>query len=218
MTLTNCIVAENSAGTCGGGLFSGFNSSVTMTQCAIMSNRARYLGGGTHCYHSSVTLTNCVIARNAAEIHGGGLSCDEADSAMTISNCTIWGNSAGQQGAGVVCFRGGSGTVANSIIWANTATTGNEIYLEQAPTEFSVAYSNVAGGQAVISVEGGSKLDWGKGNITDDPLFADPNNNDYHLMSQAGRWHPDSQTWIQDDVTSPCIDAGDPDSDWKAEM
>jgi len=29
---------------------------------------------------------------------------------------------------------------------------------------------------------------------------------------QAGRWDPNSQTWIQDDVTSPCIDAGDPTS------
>ena len=62
----------------------------------------------------------------------------------------------------------------------------------------------------VISDEGGSILNWGEGNTTDDPLFADPNNDDYHLMSQAGRWDPDSQTWIQDDVTSPCLDAGDP--------
>lgn len=26
------------------------------------------------------------------------------------------------------------------------------------------------------------------------------------------------QSWIQDDVTSPCIDAGDPNSDWSAEL
>jgi hypothetical protein len=30
------------------------------------------------------------------------------------------------------------------------------------------------------------------------------------LKSQSERWDPNSQTWIQDDVTSPCIDAGDP--------
>jgi len=35
---------------------------------------------------------------------------------------------------------------------------------------------------------------------------------DYHLKSQAGRWDPVSESWIQDDVTSPCIDAGDPNS------
>ena len=32
---------------------------------------------------------------------------------------------------------------------------------------------------------------------------------DYHPKSQAGRWDPSAKTWIQDDVTSPCIDGGD---------
>ena len=33
---------------------------------------------------------------------------------------------------------------------------------------------------------------------------------DYHLQAQGGRWHDVTQTWVMDDVTSPCIDAGDP--------
>ncbi|MHC4561043.1 MAG: hypothetical protein ACYS80_27505, partial [Planctomycetota bacterium] len=62
--------------------------------------------------------------------------------------------------------------------------------------------------------------------IDGDPCFAslgywDPNgttedanddfwvDGDYHLKSQAGRWNSNSQTWVLDDVTSPCIDAGD---------
>ena len=78
-----------------------------------------------------------------------------------------------------------------------------------------VLYSNVEGGF------------FGEGNIDIDPLFADsgywdPNGTpddasddfwiegDYHLKSQAGRWDPNSQSWVVDDVTSPCIDAGDP--------
>jgi hypothetical protein len=35
---------------------------------------------------------------------------------------------------------------------------------------------------------------------------------DYHLKSQAGRWDPNTGSWVQDDVTSLCIDAGDPNS------
>ena len=35
---------------------------------------------------------------------------------------------------------------------------------------------------------------------------------DYHLKCQAGRWDPNTGTWVKDDVTSPCIDAGDPNS------
>jgi hypothetical protein len=81
----------------------------------------------------------------------------------------------------------------------------------------SVEYSDVHGG-------------WpGEGNIDVDPLFAapgywDPNGTpddlnddfwvegDYHLRSQAGRWDSISEDWVIDEVTSPCIDAGDPTS------
>jgi len=40
-----------------------------------------------------------------------------------------------------------------------------------------------------------------------------PENGDYHLKSKAGRWDPSNKTWVQDNVESPCIDAGDPSSD-----
>ena len=74
------------------------------------------------------------------------------------------------------------------------------------------------------NVQGG----WpGEGNIDVDPNFAKPGywdqngtphdadddfwvDGDYHLCSQAGRWYRQSQTWVQDEVTSLCIDAGDP--------
>ena len=41
---------------------------------------------------------------------------------------------------------------------------------------------------------------------------------DYHLKSQAGRWDPNDETWVQDDATSLCIDAADPNSDWTPEL
>ena len=52
----------------------------------------------------------------------------------------------------------------------------------------------------------------GTGEISSDPSFVDPNHGDYHLKSQAGRFDPKSQTWMYDDVTSPCIDTGEPNS------
>jgi hypothetical protein len=33
---------------------------------------------------------------------------------------------------------------------------------------------------------------------------------DYHLKSQAGRYEPETNTWLQDEITSVCIDGGDP--------
>ncbi|UCG60129.1 MAG: hypothetical protein JSU70_11515 [Phycisphaerales bacterium] len=34
----------------------------------------------------------------------------------------------------------------------------------------------------------------------------------------SGRCNPSSESWVKDYVTSPCIDLGDPDSDWTAEL
>jgi len=61
------------------------------------------------------------------------------------------------------------------------------------------------------------------GKVMDDPLFADPAGSDYHLKSERGRYrpvdpnHPVEGYWLLDEVTSPCIDAGDPGLDASAE-
>jgi hypothetical protein len=68
---------------------------------------------------------------------------------------------------------------------------------------------------------------YGPGNIDADPNFAVAGywdekstpgfweddewvEGDYHLKSGAGRWNESSQSWQLDDVTSVCVDAGDP--------
>jgi disaggregatase-related protein/dockerin type I repeat protein len=63
----------------------------------------------------------------------------------------------------------------------------------------------------------GTIMDLGQGNLVGDPLFADPNHDDFHLMSQAGRWQPDSQSWVIDPVTSIAIDTGNPGTPLGAE-
>ena len=232
MTMTDCIIRDNSAkgvGSetgAGGGVNSYQNSSLILTNCKIANNTAKHAGGGVECVSASVTLTNCLIERNTVkDVRGGGVCCVYANSSMTINNCTIWGNSAGQQGGGVACYQV-SATVTNSIVWGNTAPTGRQISLVAGST-LGITYSNIAGGQAAAHVSTGCTLNWGAGDIDVNPLFArlgylDRNgtrgdlsddfwvDGDYHLKTQAGRWDPDNQTWIQDEVTSPCIDAGDP--------
>jgi hypothetical protein len=208
MTMTDCIISGNSSLSVGGGVYGGSNSSIIMTNCTIISNTTQDGGAGIGLSSSSATLTNCIIAQNTGAKYGGGLGIEYEGSSTNINNCTIWGNSAGE-GGGVGCFNGASATVINSIFWSNTAGRGNEIFLEQAPTRFNVTYSNIAGGQAGVTVEGGSTLSWGAGNIDANPCFADPENDDYHLKSEAGKWDSNSQNWIQDNVTSPCIDVGD---------
>ncbi|HTG44780.1 MAG TPA: hypothetical protein VK633_09635, partial [Verrucomicrobiae bacterium] len=54
----------------------------------------------------------------------------------------------------------------------------------------------------------------GAGIFRADPLFADPQNDDFHLKSKSGRWNPSAGTgpWVLDDVNSPGLDTGDPNS------
>ncbi|MHC4739865.1 MAG: LamG-like jellyroll fold domain-containing protein [Planctomycetota bacterium] len=42
------------------------------------------------------------------------------------------------------------------------------------------------------------------------PLFADANSGDYHLLSERGRYRATTDEWILDEVSSPCIDGGEP--------
>jgi len=139
-----------------------------------------------------------------------------ADSNAVFVNCTIADNANGELGAGV-CLINSDVVLANSILWGNTA---GHILVDNRSVP-SVVYSDVAGG-------------WlGEGNLDADPLFirrgywADANDpevvlgaddpdgiwiaGDYHLCSQGGRWDGATQTWVQDEATSPCLDAGDPD-------
>ncbi|MCD6395183.1 MAG: hypothetical protein J7M40_16990, partial [Planctomycetes bacterium] len=89
-------------------------------------------------------------------------------------------------------------TIRNSVIWGN----GNWQIIWGSP---SIEFSNVEGG-------------WeGQGNIDVDPMFADADSGEYHLKSEAGRWDPVAGQWAHDPNTSPCIDGGDPNSNWHGE-
>jgi len=112
------------------------------------------------------------------------------------------------------CLFPGSGkaTVVNCIIW-NCPTTfelADSPYEEDRGSHVTIMYSNIEGDQSQMSVSGYSTVTWLNGNIDENPQFVNPDNEDYHLKSEAGRWDPNTQSWVNDLVTSPCIDAGNP--------
>jgi len=151
-------------------------------------------GGGMYSTSSYSTLKDCTFSGNSASVFGGGIYNDNGS--PTFINCTISRNTAAWGGG--IGSTTGSATLINCIVRANAA---DEIF-----GSATASYSNVEGGIA------------GEGNIDVDPLFADPENGDFHVKSEAGRWDPSSQTWVKDAVTSPCVDTGDPASDWTAEL
>ncbi|MHC4241662.1 MAG: right-handed parallel beta-helix repeat-containing protein [Planctomycetota bacterium] len=218
MAVTDCSLTENSAGIGGGGIKCHNSCLVTLTNCTITGNSVSIVGGGMFCTeYSSVTMTNCTVSGNSATgrhqaypgLGGGGGMDFLGNTSLTLTNCTVMGNSAADNAGGVGCSSGCSGTVTNSIVWGNTAPIAPDISLIFGST-LDITYSNVAGGKAKANLEGKSILNWGLGNIDADPYFVDPGNGNFHLKSQAGRWDINSQAWFQDEVTSPCIDSGDP--------
>jgi hypothetical protein len=81
------------------------------------------------------------------------------------------------------------------------------------PFEFDACIADGQGGSYQIQ---GPLADWreesgrDQHSISLDPLFADAQGGDFHLRSAGGRWSDDVGGWVYDNVTSRCIDAGDP--------
>ena len=150
------------------------------------------VGGAIYCdnrdtsqvYHMRI-LDN-LITNNHATYYGGGIYifayCFTDRSEFTLSGNTITGNTTTRRGGGI--YEGGRPkvTLTNNIIWGNKAGQGgNEIWEDIGGPRLKVSYCCIRGGW------------FGEGNITSDPMFVDPENEDYNLCLQ-----------------SPCIDAGDP--------
>ncbi len=177
-------------------------------------------GGGPvaaiQCSAASPTISNCLMAGNRAS-EPNGVVVYFADSNSVLTNCTIADNHAGTYGVGLYTMNGRV-VVSNSILWDDYPTE----VLHSGTGAVLISFSDVRAG-------------WpGIGNLTINPAFAgsghwaadaasnaavgpdDPNAvwvmGDYHLRSAAGRWDAKAHTWVNDSVTSPCIDAGNPRS------
>jgi len=269
--LTYCIFSGNLADVDGGGMLNAYNSSPTLTSCTFSANVAAASSGGMLNYHDcNAILMNCLFNNNNATDYGGAMM-NLHNSNAVLTNCTIIENSAIILGGGVYDYNCVP-TLTNCILWNNSDSSGTtksaQIYTAGATEMPVINYSCLQGWTGALG---------GIGNIGADPCFADADNGDYHLKSQAGRWKPSIYTkldpadddfidltdfaafasswgqqgesipadldnsglvdladlkllfdnylanylggnWVIDDVTSPCIDAGNTNSNWTAEL
>jgi hypothetical protein len=214
-----------------------------ITHNLLAENYAVARGGA--CYECSGNISGNRIIGNTSGIAGGALS----NCTGRISNNIIAGNRSTNGGGLFYCYRiynntiidniaeenGGAmsqcpGYIRNNIIAFNSASSVGGIY-GASESSYNAFWSNENGNF------GGGVL-MGTGDIIAEPLFAsngywDDNNTpdesddfwvdgDFHVLSQAGRWDDDQKSWVNDSVTSPCIDAGgepdDPNSNWTGEL
>ena len=191
--IDNCNIISNSANS-GGGVACD-RSEATFHRCHISENSVRQSGGGFDChYNSSPLVSYCVISGNSAESHGGSVFLFD-DSNPIFLNCTFHSNAAVDSSGGFYCAENSNPEVINSILWDNDQL---EVVFMSVRSEnsISISYSDINNGQDGIETNDNGEVHWLEGNINTDPLFTDPDEGNYHLTEY-----------------SPCIDAGDPESD-----
>ena len=189
-----------------------------ISDCVFSYNVAGEGGGAIHTdtgYGDTLTLRNCILSCNSARWGRGGALYIRYDATITIANCTFSGNSA-KNGNAFACYRLHDEDppsrlyIADSILFDD----GDEIWTNHDST-IVVTHSNVEGG---YPGEGNIDADpcfaaigyWDDNYTYNDPWDDTWVDGDYHLKSQAGRWDANEGGWVTDEATSPCIDAGDP--------
>jgi hypothetical protein len=216
VSLTRCSFIRNTATfTPGVGIASG---ELILQDCEFLGNVSQWEGSAVYATGNLLKATGCVFAGNRS-LHGimpGALY--SHTTVLLLSNCTFVGNYGAPHA--IQCQRNGQTSRAEltqSIVWDGPSPFTP---FAPVPSPLSVAYSDVQGGYP------------GEGNLDADPCFvdrghwADPNDpntvldpedanavwvgGDYHLKSQAGHWDRSTETWVRDEATSACIDAGDP--------
>lgn len=209
-TIQNCVISGCSGFYCAG-IYCKDDAHAIISNCKIIGNAGNY-NGGVRIIRSDTQLINCLIADNSSSLDGAGVRCDYGPGYPVIRNCTVARNSSGGNGGGVWAGFGTQLTITNSILWGNTALgNGNNITVSS-DTTIRIDYCDIQGGQAGAYRAGEGNFDWGAGILDVDPLFANTAQGDYTLQSRAGRYDPIQKIWVNDPVSSPCIDAGDPAS------
>jgi predicted outer membrane repeat protein len=216
LTLINCRFINNVSDNGHGGGIYALETSLFLRDCSFVDNRAKRDGGAIviERAHPSATIQNCVFTSNTADI-GGGMATERMGSVL-VENCIFAGNTA-WRGSAIV---GGrltnctlTGNKAHCLSAAETATLNNCIVwgnLEGDPDECFWFVGGNAGGSIFVDPCFANIGYWDPNGTPEDPIDDFWIDGDYHLKSQAVRWDPNTQTWVKDDVTSPCIDAGDP--------
>jgi uncharacterized protein (TIGR02145 family) len=205
--LLNVFLIDNLAAN-GGGLYCLSLSDPILTEVVIKRNLVSQSGGGIYIEQSNPHFNQCLVSDNIASTSGGGFYISNFSN--EIEFCEISRNESAS-GAGIY-ISNNEGTIPqiqNCTIVNNTVTDGDDrsaISGIRGSITNSIIWGNSGGEGAVSPPEEGYhtftysdiQVDVsGIGNINSEPLFEDSEGDDYSLSE-----------------LSPCIDAGNPDSEF----
>ena len=128
LTMTDCVVSNNTARGGGGGVFCNKASTFVLNEVTIENNKSESKGGGIRILSTSTTatLTDCIIQNNIASdveraSEGGGVYMQDGN--LNMTRCTISGNQSTFAGAGFFALNG-------TIDATNCTITNNTAYIE----------------------------------------------------------------------------------------
>ncbi len=197
-TIENNIISDNMGHGDGGGLIGCGGLIQNNVITGNWTEQDESAGGGLEGCNG--TIRNNIISGNRTRCHGaGGLS----SCGGTIENNLIIGNWSDGAGGGLSDCNGAivNNTIVGNRGWSGglsncTGTIRNCIVWGNGPTYVPQLIESSQPTYSCIQHWAGD----GEGNMSSYPHFVDPESGDYHLKS-----------W------SPCIDAGDPESDFSSE-
>jgi len=169
----------------GGGLFLR-SSDATLTGNLISDNHinaalnSNARGGGLYLYYGSPNFVNNTITGN------------------TIENVST-GYLAVKEGGGIYTYNSNP-TFVNTILWNDAP---QELFANDygAISTYTIAYSDIEGGQAGIVTNNSVTVNWEAGNIDSDPRFTDATAGDFTLQAN-----------------SPAVDAGTAYFEWNGNV
>jgi len=227
--ISDCVFVANTAACDGGALRCYENCNPRIINCTFAGNKTSLQNGaGIVCLRSSPSVTNCTFTGNRAKLDGGAVFCYR-ESNPTLTNCILWANTARNGSQIALAYYDSPGsepsTAQVSVSYSNVQGGPNDIYINDEHCRVNWGNGNINDDSCFAKPSY-----WDPNGTPEDANDDFWINGDYHLKSQAGRWqptqisnlkseisdikseisNPPSGAWVQDSVTSPCIDAGDP--------
>jgi uncharacterized repeat protein (TIGR01451 family) len=171
------VISSNVAGH-GGGVYNN-TGSPRLDDNIFYRNRS-VNGGGFFSNGGTPSTRNNVFHNNQATSAGGGVA-NNISSTLLVQHDVLYGNEA-DTGGGLV--NAGSALVINSVVFSNTAgTSGGGVYNLNGST--IIDYSDVASNTGGDFSSDGGIITVTVDTISQDPLFVDAPNGDFHLQAES---------------------------------
>jgi hypothetical protein len=183
--LLGCLFTGNVTLFKGGAMACSSSSHPVVSDCDFLGNYSPWAGGALHLDGSNSSFDHCVFAQNGTGIltgDGGGAGFLTASS-PSFTNCTfMWNNTGAQNYAATFNLTADSDPVLeNSII---AFSIGKHVVCEPDCEPILTCCDVYSGGPEdyvdCLAGQGGIN-----GNISEDPLFCDPNNSDFRVAENS---------------------------------